>query len=297
MRKLRTTRADEGHTLAAYLSSRLGLSTADARARVIDGGVYVDGRRVRDPSAPLAAGLRIAIHDPPRRAGAPPAPLIVHVDASVVVAAKPSGLATQALRAGGPDLETLVSARVPGVRALHRLDVEASGLVLFTRPGPARAAMQAALRDGKITRRYVAVVAGHPPWDTRTLDAPIGRAAADPRRRAVHGASAEPAVSHVLGVWRGKSGEARSALPIEGRSPLIDGAPASRLELGLETGRTHQLRVHLADAGYPLLGDVLYADAETAARAPRLLLHAARLVWPGGEAVDEPPGEFQLEPA
>lgn len=281
MRKLRTTRADEGQPLAVYLAARLGLPSAEVRARVLDGAVYVDGRRVRDPDAALASGLRIAFHDAPRREGAPAAPLIVHADLTVVVASKPSGLPTQAPRAGGPDLESLVSARMAGVRALHRLDVEASGLVLFTKPGPARAALQEALRDGKIERRYVAVVDGHPPWETLTIDVPIGGDPRDPRRRAARAGGAEPAVSHVLGVWRGHT---------------ADGLAASRLELALETGRTHQLRVHLAHVGHAILGDVLYGSPELAARAPRLLLHAARLRWPGGDAVAEPPGEFQLAP-
>jgi 23S rRNA-/tRNA-specific pseudouridylate synthase len=117
---------------------------------------------------------------------------------------------------------------------------------------------------------YLAVVDGAPTWDAIRLDAPIGRDPGDPRRRRARVSGGDPAVTHAEVVRRG-----------------VDpgGAPAALVRARLETGRTHQIRVHLADAGHPILGDPLYAPPPVAARAPRLALHATRLAWPGGTAV------------
>jgi 23S rRNA pseudouridine1911/1915/1917 synthase len=118
------------------------------------------------------------------------------------------------------------------------------------------------------------VCAGSPASDTFTIDAPIGRDPSDVKKRRVRGVNAEEARTQVRVVRRAANGS------------------ATLLAITLDTGRTHQIRVHLAHAGHPLLGDPLYAPPAIAARAPRLALHATRLAWQGGEARSPAPAIF-----
>lgn len=287
-RKFTTSAVDAGTPLGAWVARRLGLRIEDGEALVAGGSVYVSGRRVRDPARPVAAGERIVVHEAASRESARVRPVgpftvrpedipVVFRGQGALVVDKPSGLPTQATREAAGGLDELVARRFPGAVPLHRLDRDASGLVLFAEGRAARARLADDLRSGRIERVYLALVAGHPAADRFTLDMPIGRDPGDPRRRRVHGAGAEPARTHVKVLRRGR---------------LADGAPAAALSVTLETGRTHQIRVHLAAAGHPLLGDPLYAPPDVARRAPRLALHATRLSWPGGAAESPPPEEL-----
>lgn len=199
--------------------------------------------------------------------GGPPAGLCLHEDADLLVLAKPAGLLCVPGR--GPDKHDCLSARAqrhwPGALVVHRLDMATSGLVLMARtPGMQRALSQA-FADRQVEKRYQAVVQGcmaapaEGAWGDITL--PI---AADWERRPLR----------VVDALHGKPSHTRWRI-----LGLDTAAGTTRVELAPVTGRTHQLRVHMAALGHPILGDALYADTATAARTPRLLLHATRLAF------------------
>lgn len=188
-------------------------------------------------------------------------------DADLLVLHKPAGLLCVPGR--GPDKQDCLSARAqqrwPGALIVHRLDQATSGLVLMARHLGAQRQLSHAFAERQVHKRYQAVVQGHMPLDPggagawQDIDLPI---AADWERRPLR------VIDPVLGKasltrWRVR------------RHDAIAGT--THVELEPVTGRTHQLRVHLAAVGHPILGDALYADAATQARAPRLLLHASRL--------------------
>jgi 23S rRNA pseudouridine1911/1915/1917 synthase len=255
-RKLRASGADAGQALAPWLALRLGLGAPLAEERVRGGAVYVAGRRVRDPGKLLCAGDAIVVHELPP--AAPASWRVVHADAEVIAVEKPAGLAVTAGRSGGAALEELVAQRYPGARAFHRIDQGTSGLVLFARGDGARR-LAAALAAGALEREYRAVVAAPGP-EPRVLDAVIGPDPADRRRMRAGVAGGKPARTEVWTLERG------------GGRALVGAR--------LHTGLTHQIRVHLAHVGLPIVGDRLYGGAP----AERLALHAARLAWPGGAA-------------
>ncbi len=191
----------------------------------------------------------------------------LHADADLLVLAKPAGLLCVPGR--GPDKQDCLSARAqqqwPGALVVHRLDMATSGLVLMARNAKAQRVLSQAFADRAVEKRYQAVVQGSMSatagggWGDITL--PI---AADWERRPLR----------VIDALHGKPSHTRWR--ILGHDAA---AGTTRVELAPVTGRTHQLRVHLAAVGHPILGDALYADAATAARTPRLLLHATRLAF------------------
>lgn len=191
----------------------------------------------------------------------------LHADAEILILDKPAGLLCVPGR--GPEKQDCLSRRTqqlwPGALIVHRLDQATSGLVLMARNPEAQRRLGRAFELRQVHKRYQAIVAGsmapRPPhlWDT--IDLPI---AADWERRPLR------IIDPVLGKpsltrWR-----------VLAHHPDVD---TTRVELEPMTGRTHQLRVHLAAVGHPILGDALYADAAAHVRAPRLLLHAARLAF------------------
>jgi 23S rRNA pseudouridine1911/1915/1917 synthase len=142
---------------------------------------------------------------------------------------------------------------------VHRLDRDTSGLLLVARSEPVHAALQRALQRREIEREYLALVRGRPPARTGTIEAPIGRDARVRTRMAVGGAHAREARTHF---------ELDRALP-----------DTSLLRLRLETGRTHQIRVHLQAIGHPVVGDPEYGDGGDQLGLRRQFLHAARLAF------------------
>ena len=189
----------------------------------------------------------------------------VHEDADILVLHKPAGLLCVPGR--GPDKQDCLSARAqqrwPGALIVHRLDQATSGLVLMARHLDAQRRLGLAFEQRQVHKRDVAVVQGHmgqagdSTW--AEIDLPI---AADWERRplrVIDAALGKPSLTR----WRAESHD--------------ESASTTRVLLEPVTGRTHQLRVHLAAVGHAILGDALYADAATQARAPRLLLHASAL--------------------
>lgn len=169
-----------------------------------------------------------------------PAPTPVqelHNDGVILVVHKPSGLPTQAPRGGGDNLYDRLRRRYPRLALHHRLDTPASGLVLFTLDPRANAAVAQGFREHLIQRRYWACVVGEPPAEGR---------------------------------WEGEV----DGLPALTRfRRLSQGEGLAAVELSLQTGRTHQIRVHAAEAGLPLLGDHRHGGA-AGGLWPRLALHA-----------------------
>lgn len=184
-----------------------------------------------------------------------------HEDADLLAVEKPAGrLAVPGRGVAGRDCVAAdVAARWPGALVVHRLDMATSGLMLFARS----AAMQRALGDAFAGRRvgkgYRAVVHGLVAQDSGEIDAPLAADWPNRPRQRVDAAHGRPSLTR----WR----------------VVARDAAASRTHLELEplTGRTHQLRVHLASIGHPIVGDALYG--EITAGEPRLLLHASALAF------------------
>jgi 23S rRNA pseudouridine1911/1915/1917 synthase len=258
-----------GERVDRALALLTGWSRSEVRALVDDGAVTVDGRRVAR-SARLDAGATLAWTGAPA-APEPPQPdpevpvSVVYEDDDVVVVDKQAGLVVHP-GAGHPertlvhgllaryDLGDVGDPERPGI--VHRLDRDTSGLLVVARTTVAYDALVAALATHDVERRYDAVVLGTPETAQGTVDAPIGRSVRNPTRMAV----------------RAGGREARTHYDVVAR---YEGA--ARLAVSLETGRTHQIRVHLAAIGHPVWGDPVYG--RTDARVPRPFLHAAELAF------------------
>jgi tRNA pseudouridine32 synthase/23S rRNA pseudouridine746 synthase len=189
------------------------------------------------------------------------APRILHADAHCVVADKPAGLLCVPGR--GPDKQDCLSGRVqalyPDALIVHRLDMATSGLCLFARGADMQRSLGEAFARREVRKTYAAIVWGEPVADRGEIDLPLLVDWPNRPRQIVDHGRGKPSLTRW---WR------------EGPGPL---AGTTRLRLEPVTGRSHQLRVHLLAIGHPIVGDALYAPAEVAGAAPRLLLHAAEL--------------------
>jgi 23S rRNA pseudouridine1911/1915/1917 synthase len=247
----------------------LVLVGADAEA-VREGRVFVGRRRVVGESEPVREGDVVQVSPPSR-------PRLGHLGLllqtrELAAVDKPAGMPTIPDQRGASHALVSVLARLLGISTtdLHpasRLDRDVSGVVVFALTGAARRRLAKARTEGSYQRRYVAVAAAAPAPESGTWSAPIGRAP-DPHLRAVAGHAAVPAMTHFRVCARAPGGAALLAV-----APL--------------TGRTHQIRVHAAHAGAPLLGDRAYGGPTrltlTDGRVvpvSRIALHSARAVIP-----------------
>lgn len=189
--------------------------------------------------------------------------MIVHADAALIVADKPAGLPTVPGRPAELHdcLWQRVRAAFGDALVVHRLDMATSGLVLFARGRAAQRSLSIAFAQRRVGKRYVAVAAGLVLQDEGEIDLPLAADWPNRPRQQVDAQRGKPSLTR----WRVLQRDA--------------GRGTTRLQLEPLTGRSHQLRVHLAAIGHPLLGDALYAPPEVSAAAPRLLLHAAGLAF------------------
>jgi tRNA pseudouridine32 synthase/23S rRNA pseudouridine746 synthase len=190
-----------------------------------------------------------------------PTPLLAFLDDTLIVADKPAGLL--AVPGRGADKADCLSARVQAQHAdaliVHRLDMATSGLIVLARGPVVQRLLSAAFAERRVDKTYVALVRGVLAEDAGEIDLPLAPDWPNRPRQQVDRLHGKPCLTR----WQVLSRDTVSG--------------CTRLALQPVTGRTHQLRVHLAAIGHAILGDALYADAGTAAAAPRLLLHASRL--------------------
>ena len=271
-RTLQVNPEDTGTRLDAWLAGQLPDVTRSAAARLCEEG------RVTAAGKPLAKNYRlgggeavsVTLPDPEPVDVAPQdIPLdVVYEDSDVIVVNKPKGLVVHPAP-GHPD-GTLVNALLhhcgdslsgiggelrPGI--VHRIDRDTSGLIIAAKNDAAHQKLSAQLQDHTLARIYRCIVIGNLREDSGTVDAPIGRHPVDRKRMAVEPRTGRPAVTHwsVLARYRG----------------------FTHVECRLETGRTHQIRVHLASVGHPLLGDTVYGSRKPWPGLAGQCLHARRL--------------------
>jgi len=274
-----------GERLDRALVVLLGGSWSRTRVKelIADGGIRVDGVPTRRPAQPLEAGQRIEVLDVPRsrqRLGGPADGdlTVVWEDEHLVVIDKPAGqlahpttvvrgrtVSEMAVERWGP-LPCPQGEDRPGV--VHRLDADTSGLMVLARDPLAADRLVLAFRERDVEKRYLALVHGDPRFDSDWVTTPIGRSLRRSDRM------------QVLPAGEGREAETfyRVLERFGGRHALVEVLP--------ETGRTHQIRVHLSSIGHPLVGDRVYpgrAPAPVPRSAPALerhLLHAAALGFP-----------------
>jgi 23S rRNA pseudouridine1911/1915/1917 synthase len=254
---------EEPAQIAAFLAAKLPqMKRSTLKARLKHGAVQVNGETARRHDTPLAPGdvVELSAEGAPGKKASGKEPAILHVDEQLVVVDKPSGLLTVSAKKRGdePTALTLTGPRLKGSPRLfpcHRLDRETSGVLLLPRDKQTQEHFFAHWSD--VEKTYVALVEGVVEDDEGTVDAPLFE---HPRSLAVsvsHGPDARSATSHYRVLERG-----------EGRSLV---------EVRLQTGRKHQIRVHMQHLGHTVVGDARYGSGKKG--APRLCLHAFRLAF------------------
>jgi 23S rRNA pseudouridine1911/1915/1917 synthase len=286
-RTLTVTPAEAGRTIVDWLRARLKLPRPAVTQLLQGRKVRVGGALCSNPGWKLRAGQRVEVQvqDPPQQSAAPkkrgPAPVLRHLDDDLLVVDKPAGLTTmrhaeEAAEFGGrarkflPQtlqdlLPGLIAARTGGkpgqVRAVHRLDKETSGLVVFARSVEAERHLGGQFRAHSVERTYLAVVRGRA--QTARIESWLVSDRGDGRRGSGPSGEGQHAVTHVRVV-----------------EELGD---CTLVECRLETGRTHQVRIHLGEAGTPLCGERVYdrplngRPHSDGSGIGRVALHAATL--------------------
>jgi 23S rRNA pseudouridine1911/1915/1917 synthase len=264
----------DGERVDSALARMFGVSRSQAADLIGNGAVLIGGRAAsKSDRVPAGEWLEVTLPPPATPPAAPPVPvpglIVRHEDADIIVVDKPVGVAAhpapgwtgptvlQGLQAAGHQVAISGAAERQGI--VHRLDAGTTGVMVVAKSEHAYRVLKQAFRDRAVDKRYHALVQGHPDPLRGTIDAPIGRHPAGDGRFAVV-SDGRPAVTHydTLEAFRA----------------------ASLLDVGLETGRTHQIRVHMAAVRHPCAGDRLYgADPVLARRLglDRQWLHAVSL--------------------
>ena len=270
--------------LDVFLARRMEISRSSAATLIEDGRVTLDGKLLTKKTKLKEGDTVTVLVPPPESIEAVPQEIplsIVYEDDDIVVIDKPQGMVVHPAP-GNPD-GTLVNALLyhcrdslsgiggairPGI--VHRIDKDTSGLLVVAKNDIAHRVLSDALKVHDVRRVYFAIVLGNLREEHGTVDAPIGRHPQDRKRMAVlrgAGVRAREAVTHYEVIDRF----------------FADGESFSLVRCSLETGRTHQIRVHMASIGHPLLGDPVYGGAKTRfeARHPKYfggqMLHAGQL--------------------
>lgn len=286
----------DGTRLAAFLAARFrDVDPPVLEAGVHDGQVRRDGI-VMDADTTVHTGDTLEIFFPPLAptTDPPPLPAVLHEADGLVVLDKPAGMLCHP--SGSKFTWALIGLarrRWPTVELVHRLDRDTSGCLALTTDPDLNRTLKRALVQGQVQKSYIALCKGEIPWDRRTLEGPIG-----------------PDEGRIRIKMRVREDGRRARTDVE----VLDRSQGlTQVRCTLHTGRKHQIRLHLADAGHPLLGDRMYgvppevflrslehgADAEVIAAtgAARQALHAASLTLPHPKGpvhvVSPAPPEFQ----
>lgn len=264
----------EGERLDRFIAILADTTRAAAAAVVESGGVEVNGTPETTRGRKLKAGDRVVFTSLPRSLPAVPQPeedvdyQVVAEDPDFLVIDKPAGLVVHpgaghdggtlvnGLLARYPELESVGQRDRPGI--IHRLDVGTSGLMVVARTPRAYDALVAQMAERLAHRTYAAIVSGSVDSDTGQIDAPLGRSNRDRTKMAV--------------ASEGKPARTSYAVQQRYEQPFS----ATRLECRLDTGRTHQIRVHLSTIGHPVIGDLRYGGPKVDG-LERPFLHAIRL--------------------
>jgi len=273
----RVPAALDGQRVDRVVAMLTGLPRGEVATLIESGAVRVNDRVVAKPSTKLREDDEVDVDvtsraeeqalEPEREVEVP----VVYVDDDVIVVDKPAALVVHpgagnargtmvaGLLARYPELAGVGAPERPGV--VHRLDKGTSGLLVVARTEDAYDSLVAQLSARAVERRYTALVWGHPEPPTGLVDAPIGRSRRDPTRMAIAAGGREARTGYAV--------ERTFTEPVE----------VALVECKLETGRTHQIRVHLAAIGHSIVGDPRYRGAKARFPLPRPFLHAHRLAF------------------
>jgi 23S rRNA pseudouridine1911/1915/1917 synthase len=267
--------------LDAVVREKLGVSWGQARKHIETGKIAVDGEIVLDPRAEVGgeAAVELRMNAPkPARANVLAADRVVFIDAHVVVVRKPAGISTIPFEGESGTLIELVrnaiakrerargaKGSLPELGVVHRIDKETSGLVVFTRTWLAKKALASQFRAHTVHRKYLAIAHG------------------DMRSQTIRSHLVEDRGDGLRGSIEAKGRRVRSddegQIAVTHVETIEALHGATLIACRLETGRTHQIRIHLAESGHPLVGERVYIREWSGEKiaAPRLMLHAAEL--------------------
>jgi 23S rRNA pseudouridine1911/1915/1917 synthase len=266
----------DGERLDRIVSLIAEVSRSVASDMVAAGAAIVDGVAAPSGKVRLKAGQTVEVDLSHIPHPSPPGPddsvpvKVVHADDDVIVVDKAAGVVVHpgagnetgtlvnGLLSRFPEIASVGESHRPGI--VHRLDIGTTGLLVVARSQPAYERLVEMLADRDVSRRYIALVWGRPDAPTGVIDAPIGRDPRDPLRMAVVASGREARTSYRV---------------IES----FDEPSVSLVECELETGRTHQIRVHLQAIGHPVVGDPSYGGARAPFVLGRPFLHAAELAF------------------
>ena len=313
------------NSLDARVRAQFEVSWGQARAWIETGKIAVDGQTVTDAQAHAKEGatLTLTMNAPkPNREGSLEDARVVHVDAHIVVVRKPAGISTIPFEEGEQGtLDELVrdwlakhekrhqgengparNAGRPNLGVVHRIDKETTGLVVFTRTWLAKQSLSSQFRAHTVHRRYIAIAHGN--VSALTIRSHLVADRGDGLRGSLEMMRARRGGSSTTRGVRGLREGAEGQLAITHIERIAELDGATLVGCRLETGRTHQIRVHLSEAGHPIVGERVYirgyaSETREPIVAPRLMLHAAELgfIHPATEQPvrwDEPmPGDME----
>jgi 23S rRNA pseudouridine1911/1915/1917 synthase len=271
----------DGERIDRVVSLIADISRSDATKLIADGGTEIDGSVVTSGKSRLKEGQTVVVDLDKIPVPVLPGPDasvvldVVYVDDDIIVINKDAGVVVHPASGHGngtlvngilalyPEVATVGQPGRPGI--VHRLDSGTTGMMVVARTQRAYDSLVAALQEHEVGREYLALAWGHFDSPTATVDAAIGRHPRDPMKMAVVNS----------GKW------ARTHLEVQ--ETFNDPVDVTLVQCTLETGRTHQIRVHLGAVGHPVVGDSMYGGARSALVAPRPMLHARRLtlIHPG----------------